>query len=364
MASLANHQYRADTIAHYYRAHGCDRLGTVKHFIEQKVPRATIYRAIKTIEMNGNCKFRPISGRPKTKTVERAKKVIDRKLERKPDTSVRELARISQVSVGTAFNLKKELHYNCYTKQPTSKTTVNQEERIKRGARKLYEKLIPSGGEKIVVMDDETYVFQDPSEIPGKQFYNEKPGRPVPHTDKFKRKTKFAKKFLVWQAIDQHGNVSAPFISQGTINGDVYLNECLKKRLLPFIAKNHNVEEVLFWPDMARAHYATQVTDWLKSQNIDFVSHSENTPNFPAGRPIEKFWALCKSLYRQTKQMPKSVESFRRVWSKVSEKVAKESGKSLMAGLKLKLRLGAAHGSIGPLLPRQSLNSRRNSSQM
>lgn len=75
--------------------------------------------------------------------------MIDRKLERKSGTSVRELARIAQVSIGTAFNLKKELAYKSYTKQPTSKTAGDQEEKIKRGARKLYEKLIPSGGEKL-----------------------------------------------------------------------------------------------------------------------------------------------------------------------------------------------------------------------
>lgn len=137
-----------------------------------------------------------------------------------------------------------------------------------------------------MIMDDETYVPQDPSEIPGKQFYSEKPGCPVPDTEKFKSKTLFAQKILVWQAIDQHGNVSEPFISTGTINGDVYLKECLMKRLLPFINDHHNVEDILFWPDMAQAHYATKVTDWLRSENIDFVGHKENTTNFPAGREV------------------------------------------------------------------------------
>lgn len=46
---------------------------------------------------------------------------------------------------------------------------------------------------------------------------------------------------------------------------------------------------------MATVHYAKENIDWLNEQNIEFVKKKENTPNFPHGRPIEKYWALCKA---------------------------------------------------------------------
>jgi hypothetical protein len=42
----------------------------------------------------------------------------------------------------------------------------------------------------------------------------------------FKCKKKFLKQYLVWQAIDQFGNVSEAYIKKGTLKAK---EECLKK---------------------------------------------------------------------------------------------------------------------------------------
>ena len=78
-------------------------------------------------------------------------------------------------------------------------------------------------------------------------------------------KSKFPK-FLVWQCLDENGNVSEPFIRTGTINSKIYLKECLEKRMLPFIKIHHNLDQVLFWPDMASSHYEKKVVEWLKDK--------------------------------------------------------------------------------------------------
>lgn len=88
---------------------------------------------------------------------------------------------------------------------------------------KIYKKIVPSGVRKFIVMDDETYVPQDPTQVPGSEFYCKKPSSNSPDSVLFEAKTKFFKKFLLWQAIDMEGNVSEPFITKGTINGKIYL---------------------------------------------------------------------------------------------------------------------------------------------
>ena len=57
---------------------------------------------------------------------------------------------------------------------------------------------------------------------------------------------------------------------QSAINQDMYLEECLVKRLKPFIDKYHSNGKYLFWSDLASAHYATKVLCWLVD-NVNYV---------------------------------------------------------------------------------------------
>lgn len=73
------------------------------------------------------------------------------------------------------------------------------------------------------------------------------------------------------------------------INQKVYLEECIKKRLLPFINKHHLINPYIFWPDLSTSHYAKSVQNYLKEQNINFVPKEDNPANLPVVRPIEDF---------------------------------------------------------------------------
>ena len=88
-----------------------------------------------------------------------------------------------------------------------------------------------------------------PSQTSGRKFFHYKDSKKVGYEQKVKM-SKFPERFLVWQAMDSFDNLSEPFITKGFINQNIYKNESLKKRLLPFIRKHHNINEVLFWPDL------------------------------------------------------------------------------------------------------------------
>lgn len=324
MASLAKKQYRSDAIADFYRRADGDLSATIEHFKKENVSHMTVRRAIKRLVETGSSQFKPITGRPKSETTTKATKMIDKDLQKNPKLSNRQLARMHNTSDATVRRIKKDLGYKSYKAQPAPKIVKDQGPRIVTGATRIYKKLVPSGGEKILVIDDETYVPIDPTQIPGDKYFSEKAGSPVSDDVRFKPKKKFYEKFLIWQAIDQNGNVSAPYIGKGTINADVYLKECLKKRLLPFIKQHHQVDQVLFWPDMARAHYGQSCVEWFGRNNIDFVTNNKNIPSFPDGRPIEKFWALCKAEYGRRTHPAKNLASFNRIWKTISDRVARE----------------------------------------
>ena len=47
------------------------------------------------------------------------------------------------------------------------------------------------------------------------------------------------------------------------VNQEVYLNECIIKRLMLFIEKHYKKHKYVFWPDLASSNYAHSVTNWL-----------------------------------------------------------------------------------------------------
>ena len=55
--------------------------------------------------------------------------------------------------------------------------------------------------------DDETYLHLDPSNMAEKQFYHAKYPNAVNYKEKFIPKTKFTKIFMVWQSMDENGNI-------------------------------------------------------------------------------------------------------------------------------------------------------------
>ena len=134
---------------------------------------------------------------------------------------------------------------------------------------------------------------------------------------------------MIWQAIDENGNTCEPFLCEGRMNQRVYL-EILKTKLIPFIKKHHKLEYVLFWSDLATCHYAKSVTEFLDEEKINFLQKTQNPPNVPQTRGIEKFWTLCKQRYSARQFPAKSVLGFMQIWRNISAEVGKLHGKKVM----------------------------------
>jgi len=187
-----------------------------------------------------------------------------------------------------------------------------------------------------VIMDDETYVPCDSSQLPCKQFWNDVPGVEVPQEFKVKRKEKFPAKFLIWQAISQDGVISEAFVSKQILN----LNNIIKGPFLKFFRSQKDKGHLLFWPDLATSHYQKDVIAFLKKEKIEFVPKVAN----PQCRPIEKFWALCKLQYHKTGKNLTNQTAFKREWTRISKLVASKHGKNLFVHFKQRLQLAGDNG--------------------
>ena len=169
MNRVAN-QIRANTIIDYFQHVNFDRKKTLDHFLEQNVNRRTIERCIKRFTETGSVEFKPIPGRPVTvNTKENGKRVIA-SLKRNPSKSKRALGRSLRISDSSVHRIKVKNGVKTFTKRKHPKYVQNQASRAEKGCRRLYRKVVPSGGNFLIIMDDETYVPADPDLVHSKEF--------------------------------------------------------------------------------------------------------------------------------------------------------------------------------------------------
>ena len=188
-----------------------------------------------------------------------------------------------------------------------------------------------------LVMDDESYVKLDFSKLPGKEYYLKKPRETLPSSITTFKTKKFPAKRMIWQAICECGQRSRTFVMKGTMDSQLYIKECLQKRLLPFI-KKHNVPCVS-WPDLAPIHYSAAALQWFESNNIQVFPKTANPAAVPEDRPIERYWALCKRELKKEPKAAKDDKEFKYRWDRASERVKSETIKSMMTTVREKIEL-------------------------
>lgn len=183
-------------------------------------------------------------------------------------------------------------------------------------------------------MDDEKY-FTFAGDIASNRAYYTLDPSTTPNCIKFKCRAKFEPKLLVWMAISAKG-ISRVYIhrSRNAVDATTYLNECIRKRLISFIDHYHAGDSVLFWPDLASAHYAHKVQQFLIDHGIPYVWRAKNSPNVPQARPIETIWTLLeRKVYENNWKAQNLDQLARRIALKV-----REIGQTLVTNMILGVR--------------------------
>lgn len=303
-------------------------------------PEATVRRVIKRFLETKSVVRKEGSGRQAGPSNPEVLKKLKRLYKRKPQTSERDAADTCLTSKTTVHRYKNYLGLHSFIAQKTSGRSESDEKVVKRRARKLYTKFLTKL-EGCVIMDDETYVKSDFKQLPGKTFYVAAAKKMIEKKYRKIATKKFAKKYLVWQAICSCGKKSKSFVTTGTINKTIYIKECLEKRLLPFIREHidRTNKVPLFWPDLASCHYAKDTIEWYTTNNVRYVPRDFNPANCPEIRPIERYWAIVKRHFKKSRKEAKSIDRFKVLWRDATGNVDEKTVQTLMEGIKRKTRL-------------------------
>lgn len=129
---------------------------------------------------------------------------------------------------------------------------------------RLYAKL----RENLCIMDDESYFTFSGSTCSGNRSFYSNDVTDTPAEHKYRTKAKYEKKLLVWLCFSEKGFAQPYFLPSGlAVNQKIYLDECIVKRLIPFINAHHSDGKYLFWPDLASSHYAKSVVNFFDEKN-------------------------------------------------------------------------------------------------
>lgn len=264
----------------------------VQHFIDENVPKSTIYDVLRRMENKLPPERKRRVAPPTSKMGPKEVKRLQKRVDHRDGISQRALAQrfgVHQSTICRTIKRKTTIRY--YKKKRTPKRTAQQ----KAVARSKCTKLASIFREKQVIIDDESYFSLSNHELLGNSgFYSSDPNS-TPNDVKCKRVEKFPPKLLVWVALSPKG-ISQHFIASSglAINQDVYIDKCLRCRLIPFIQEVHKNDQVVFWPDLASSHYSKKVQDYLKANKVEYVPKARNIANVPELRPIEDFWCELK----------------------------------------------------------------------
>jgi hypothetical protein len=193
---------------------------------------------------------------------------------------------------------------------------------------------------KACIIDDESYFTLTHGTINGNDnFYSSDVNRTSAST-KYRTASKYEAKIMVWVCISEKGISSPYYLPSGlAINQVNYLHECIEKRLVPFINQHHSDGEYLFWPDLAGAHYANSVLDYLDRENINYVRKQDNPPNVPEARPVEDFWSILKGLVYEKNWKAENLDQLKGRIQRCLKKINKEFVKRLAGATRRRVGL-------------------------
>lgn len=266
---------------------------TVNFFKKKNIPERTIRYMLKKYLVHGTTKFLPRTGRPVKITNQQLNGLVQ-SVDNKTGISQRDIAKrynVHQTTISRTLKKRTSVVIRKRRKAPKM-DSEDQERRSRTNCGKLY-RMILNGYD--IILDDEKYFGLSGDNVQCNQSYYSVDPSTTPSDVKFKKRKKYAPKILVWMAMSSKG-VSNVYVhkSRQAISTDIYLTECVNKRLLPFVEKYHKNDDYVFWPDKASAHYAGRVICRLQEKNVPVVAKENNPPNVPQARPIETVWSILE----------------------------------------------------------------------
>lgn len=331
-------QLRNRVYQFYEKNHELGKRFIVDHFMREGHAQSTLYRIIKRCDQGKKAAREKGSGLKPVFNTSANRQKLKRKMNNKKGVSLSKSASAIGCSKTTVHRILKSLPkpIKCYKRLKKPKRTALQLVLARPKCTRIYKKY----AQHDFILDDEAFFTFANTTLSGNDtFYSDDP-KNAPDNVQHYHKSKFEQKLMCWIAISRKGVSQLYIVPSGqAVNQTVYLEECLKKRLKPFIDKYHRDTQYVFWPDLASSHYAASVIAWLEAEGISYMPKLMNPANLTEVRPIEDFWAMLKRIVYRDGWEAKNIDqlrnriqaSYRKIDLKVVQKLAQSTIKRIDA---------------------------------
>lgn len=270
------------------------------------IPTTTAYRQYKKLISGAENSRKNGSGLKSSRFNTRTIRRIENMVENRVFCGYRSVGRKIGVDHKTAKKYMQQAGINVRMRKKIPKVSADQAKRQKTRVRRL-RKLM---GESEIIMDDESYFDLEGFNFYGADRFAFTNLENVDDSIKFRQKSKFSPKLMMWIAVGTKGHCEPYFHrTKGAVNAEIYSDQCLIRRLIPWLKNRYKSQRILFWPDLASCHYARNTLETLDGASVDYVKKEDNPPNCPQLRPIEDFWANLKCKVYSDGWLPSSKEN-------------------------------------------------------
>ena len=233
-----------------------------------KQRRKLIYRTIQRYKKTGGVKEMPRSGRPKSVTTPRLKKVVMDRIRRNPRRLLRKMAVELKVSRGSLQNLvRNDLGLRSFKRKKVHFLSKQIREKRKSRSKILLNRLANQGLERVVFSDEKLFTIEEATNTQNDRILA-KTSSSIPEQHLFVSRAQKPSSVMVWAGISAVGRTPLIFVPSGVkINAATYkelILEPVVKDLSQTMFKN---ESFLFQQDGAPAHTANTTQSWLSTKS-------------------------------------------------------------------------------------------------
>lgn len=152
---------------------------------------------------------------------------------------------------------------------------------------------------------------------------------------------------MVWAGVSATGRTPLVFVEKGVkINAESYLEDILKKHLIPWAHSHYGEAECTFQQDSAPAHKAKRTQDWCRLHLPNFIAAEEWPANSPDLNVMDyRAWAILEEKACSTRHS--SVESLKsslkKAWDEIPQEVLQRAVDSYSGYLKAVVKAKGGH---------------------
>ncbi len=273
------------------------------------IPKQTVSYTIKRFLETDSNEDRPGRGRKRTATSEKNQRRVERKIERNPNYSLRQLSSELNIHHASIHRIVRE-DLKLKSFKMFKGQLLNDKQKLIRltKCKALKQRFSHDRHRQILFSDEKLFSIEESHNTHNDRMWAAEPpdieSRIISHSQKPRR-------VMVWAGIRHGSKLPLVFIEEGVkINSDVY-QTMLEEKVLPWAQENLEGEDWTFQQDSAPAHRSKQTQGWIEENFEDFIHPRDWPPYSPDLNPLDySIWGILQA--NVGRQRHQSVDALKR----------------------------------------------------